>query len=284
MKAQAAMVELPADVRWMQRATWALVLVALTLAACALLWRGAHAAVFDWRQLRIDGDTQHNSLAGLRANALPRLSGNFLTTRLTDVRAAFEAVPWVRRAKVQRIWPAQLHVTLEEHRAVALWDGRGDLGEPPLERALLNTHAEVFSANLGDVDDAELPQLAGPSGREAQVLHMWQRLAAVAQQHQQAPVRLELSGRGAWRLQLENGAVIELGRGEPEALGARFARFLPNALAVAQRFNTLIESADLRHTDGYALKLAGLTTKPATRAQKSPTVRRPAPPPRRTSN
>ncbi len=272
---------LPADVRWMRLGTLMLVFLGAALLVSWLLWRAAHSTVFDWRHIRIEGDTERNSLATLRANALPRLSGNFLTTRLPEVRAAFEAVPWVRHAKVQRVWPAQLRVTLEEHRAVALWDGRGEYGELPLERALLNDHGEVFQANLGEVEDADLPQLAGPNGSEAQVLAMWGRLAAVARHHRQALARLEVSGRGSWRAQLEDGAWVELGRGEPDALQARFDRFLPHALAVARRFGTRVQTADLRHTGGYALKLVGVATKPNPDPKHPAPARRPLPPGRK---
>lgn len=253
--------QLPPDIRWMRRGALALVAVGLLALLLGLLWKASQASRFDWQLLRIEGDVERNSLATLRANTLPRLNGNFLSTDLAEVREAFEAVPWVRRATVRRIWPAQLLVNLEEHRAVASWDGRGEYGEPPLERALLNSHAEVFHANLGDVEDEDLPQLAGPNGSEQLVLRQWQRLSAIASAEQLPAERLELSGRGSWRLVFAGGAVVELGRGDPEQLAQRFARFLPHAQAVARRFQTAIQSADLRHGDGYALKLVGIATK-----------------------
>lgn len=253
--------QLPADIRWMRRGVWALVALALLALFGAGLHRLLHSPRFDWRLLRIEGEVERNSPAQLRANVLPRLQGNFLTTDLTAVREAFEAVPWVRSATVRRVWPPQLLVTLEEHHPVATWDGRGDWGEPPLERALLNRQGEVFTANLGEVEDENLAVLAGPSGSEAQVLALWKTLSAFSAAHHQPATRLELSGRGAWRLTLESGARIELGRGEPAAIEARFAQFLPHALAVSRRFDTRILSADLRHPDGYALRLAGITTK-----------------------
>jgi cell division protein FtsQ len=252
--------DLPTDIRWMRRSSTLLAALAAVLGLGLLGMLGSRAAWFDWRVIRVEGDTARHSAAQLRANTLPRLHGNFLTTSLPEVRVAFEAVPWVRRAEVHRVWPAQLVVKLEEHRAVALWDGRGDFGEPPLERALLNSHAEVFHANLGEVEDDNLPQLAGPSGTEAQVLAMWRRLHGIAQQLQLEPTRLELSGRGSWRLLFDSGTSVDLGRGEPEQLAARFARFLPHAQSVARRFGTQVRSADLRHEGGYALRLAGITT------------------------
>jgi cell division protein FtsQ len=231
-----------------------------------------------WRQVQILGDVNRNSLATLRANAMPHLAGNFLTTDLKKARMAFEAVPWVRRAQVRRVWPAQLQVTLEEHRAVATWDGRGDWGEPPLERALLNSHGEVFHANLGEVEDENLPQLAGPNGTEGQVLQLWQSLASLGGRDPRVEItRLELSGRGSWRAQWASGASVELGRGTLEQVSERYQGFLPHALAVARRFNTDVQSADLRHLDGYALRLVGIGTQttPAKPANKPIPKRKP---------
>jgi cell division protein FtsQ len=212
--------------------------------------------------MRIEGDLTHNSEAQLRANTLPRLQGNFLSTPLSEVREAFEAVPWVRRARVQRVWPGQLLVTLQEHRAEALWDGRGEYGEPPLERAILGGDAEVFHANLGEVEDLDLPLLAGPSGSASAVLALWRRLASVARAHQREVTRLELSGRGSWRLQLDGGVAVELGRGESEAVASRFERF-PAATPwrVAQTLSDRRWPVPIcAMTEGYALRLAGIGT------------------------
>jgi len=51
------------------------------------------------------------------------IKGNFFSINLQRARAAFESVPWVRRATVRRVWPDRLAVSLEEHRAAALWSG-----------------------------------------------------------------------------------------------------------------------------------------------------------------
>lgn len=250
----------PSDIRWMQLAAPLLVVLGLVLLLTAGARWVAQRPVFDWRLIRIEGDVERNSLATLRANALPHLSGNFLTLDLTKARQAFEAVPWVRRARVQRVWPGQLKVTLEEHKAVAFWDGRGDWGEPAPERALLNSHGEVFHANLGDVEDDGLPVLSGPHGSAPQVQRLWQQLQAISQSGGERVAKLELSGRGSWRATWEAGVPIELGRGGEAELLARYERFLPSALAVSKRFQTAVASADLRHTEGYALRLAGIGT------------------------
>ena len=164
---------LPLDVRAMQasaNALFVLVAVALVLAAFAWLVR---LPVFTIRGVKVEGDLTRNSVATIRANAMPGLAGSFFTMDLQRARAAFESVPWVRRAVVSRVWPNRLQVRLEEHRPAALW-----AAEDGNDR-LVNTHGEVFEANVGDVEDDGLPTLAGPEGSAPQMLALVQRLAPV---------------------------------------------------------------------------------------------------------
>ena len=130
------------------------------LLAAALLVGAAPSGVRRSRGITVQGEVAHNSAATLRANVAPRLAGNFFTVDLAAARAAFERVPWVRQAVVRREFPNRLRVLLEEHQAVALW---GDEGES----RLVNNFGEVFEANVGDVEQDELPRLAGPDGQSA---------------------------------------------------------------------------------------------------------------------
>ena len=120
--------------------------------------------MFPIRGIQLDGDLARNSVPTIRANAAPRLAGNFFSVDLQAGRAAFESVPWVRRAVVRRVWPDRLAVQLEEHRAAALWEGAE--ADRNADR-LVNAYGEVFEANVGDVEDERLPSLAGPEGSAA---------------------------------------------------------------------------------------------------------------------
>lgn len=246
---------LPADVRLMRLgANLLFVLATLGLLVGAGVWL-AKSPWFTLRALRIEGDVQHNSPASIRAVALPQLQGNYLTLNLQAARAVFESVPWVRRAQVRRIWPDQLVVRLEEHRPVAFWE-RDDSDD-----LLVNERGEVFEVNVGDVEDEPMPTLRGPEGSAARVLAMWQRLAPEFEAAKGRLVYLALSQGGSWRARLENGAELEFGRGEPEELLQRSRRFLATVGQVrAKHENRAVESADLRHNEGYALRLAGLGT------------------------
>ena len=245
----------PPDVRLMNAVASVLaILGALLVAAAALLWL-ARQPFFAIRTISVDGDVGRNSVSTIRANAAPRLAGNFVTIDLASVRRAFESVPWVRRAVVQRVWPNRLRVRLEEHRPVALWGG----GEPGSEK-LVNSFGEVFEANVGDVEDDTLPTLEGPEGSSAHVLALLGKLGPAFALLEARVDGLRLSSRGSWQATLDNGAVVEIGRGSDDEVMARTARFVSTVRQVTSRYRRPLEYADLRHTDGYAVRLKGVST------------------------
>jgi cell division protein FtsQ len=245
---------LPNDVRLMNAvASVVFALAAVAVVAALLAW-AMRAPLFTLRAIRIEGETGRSSVATVRANALPMLSGNFFTLDLRAARVAFESVPWVRRAVVRRVWPNRLAVTLEEHRAAALWTG-----EEGNDR-LVNVQGEVFEANVGDVEDDGLPRLEGPAGSAAQMLAMHARLSPLFAQVEAGLEGLTLTRRGSWRAALDTGAVVEIGRGTDDELAERTGRFVRTLGQVTARFERPLESADLRHADGYAVRLQGVRT------------------------
>ncbi|MFG6416336.1 cell division protein FtsQ/DivIB [Roseateles sp. DC23W] len=268
MNAAVATAALPPDVRLMNAVSALLVAALLGTAAWAAVRWVVRLPVFNLRAIQVEGDVSRNSVASLRANALPHLQGSFLSLNLKDGRTAFEAVPWVRHAQLTRVWPMRLKVRLEEHRPAAYWEERADDAdagsEASTERALVNSFGEVFQANLGDVEDETLPVLAGPGHAAAEMLSMWRALGPAAGRLGEAIERLDLSGRGSWRARLGSGAVVELGRGSETEVVERFGRFAASVGQVAATYHSPLQSADLRHADGYAVRLRGVTTQATT--------------------
>lgn len=264
MSSAVATAALPPDIRLMNAVSALLVAALLGTAAWAAARWVVRLPVFNFRAIQVEGDVSRNSVASLRANAMPRLKGSFLSMSMKDGRAAFEAVPWVRHAQLTRVWPMRLKVNLEEHRAAAYWEARAEgadsATEAAAERALVNSFGEVFQANLGDVEDEDLPVFAGPANAATSMLQMWRALSPAAEALGEDIDRLELSGRGSWRATLGSGAVIELGRGSEAEVAERFGRFARSVTQVTTEFHSPLLSADLRHADGYALKLRGVTT------------------------
>ena len=250
----AAPAALPGDVRLMNiTAVMLFGLVAVALAVAAVLWAARHP-LFSIRAIRVEGDVTRNSVATIRANAAPKLAGNFFTTKLSADKSAFEAVPWVRKAEVRREWPSKLVVRLEEHRAVALW------GFEDADDKLVNSFGEVFEANLGDVEDDKLPTLSGPPGSSALMLQLLQSLQPLFAKLDTQIDTLRLTGRGSWHAELDSGAEVALGRGTHDELIAITQRFVSTVLPMLAQYQRPLEYADLRHHDGYALKLRGVST------------------------
>ena len=249
-------VPLPVDVRLMNATAAALYVACGALLVAALGWWVLRHPLFAIGGISVHGEVTHNSAATLRANVTPQLSGNFFTVDLRRTQRAFESVPWVRQATVRREFPNRLRVALQEHQAVALW------GDEAASR-LLNSQGEVFEANAGDVENEGLPRLAGPDEQAPQVLAMYRAIAPLFDPLDLAVDQLQLSGRGNWRVELDTGAVIELGRGEVAEITPRVQRFVQTLTQVTSRYSRRPESlvsADLRYGDGYAMRLRGVGT------------------------
>lgn len=245
----------PLDVKLMNM-TASLLVTGLVLACIAAgLWWVLRSPAFAIGQITVNGDTHHNSAASLRAAVAPKLAGNFFTLDLASAQAAFQSAPWVRRAMVQREFPNQLHITLQEHVPVAHW-GDGDA-------ELVNRQGEVFEVGDSDIDEGSIPRLQGPEGQAQVVLSMLQQLSPLVAPLNTRLTGLSLQARGNWVATLDRGAVIELGHGTPQELSARLHQFVGTVKEVAarhQRGLDAVETADLRHVGGYALRMRGVTT------------------------
>lgn len=256
MNATYATPDVPLDVRLMNKASAALLVLALLGAWGVAAWWLVRHPMLAVTRITVNGDVTHNNALTVRANVAPKLSGNFYTLDLVQARKAFEAVPWVRKAMVRRIFPDQLMVTLQEHQAVAYW---GTESEP----RLLNSFGEVFEANVGDVEQEDLPRLNGPDQQSALVLALYQQLKAPFALLDTDVEVLQLSPRGGWQAQLGSGAVLELGSGPVEDVVARTQRFVHTLTQVSARYGRRADAvltADLRYPEGYALRLRGVGT------------------------
>ncbi len=251
-----AILAAPLDVKAMNAAAsllfWAVAGLGLAMALGWLL----RLPVFSIASIRVEGEVAHNNAVTLRANVVHRLTGNFFTLDLASARHAFEAVPWVRRARLHREFPDRLVVQLQEHQPVAFWGKEEDA-------RMVNRQGEVFEANPDDLESNDLPRLSGPRGHSDAVLGMYRSLVPLFGTIDASIETLDLSDRGSWQVQLDSGAEIELGRGDNAEILERVSRFVRTAGQSAARYGRsteAIESADLRHPNGYALRMRGVST------------------------
>lgn len=218
----------------------ALALMVFAVAAMQLLLR---SELFPLRELTVRGSLAHTSHAEIEQAARGRIDGNFFAVDLAQVRAALEALPWVRRVEVRRVWPDRLEATLEEHVALARWAAGG----------LVNVQGERFPG----ASDAALPQFAGPAGSEAEVTRRYRQFSEILAPLARAPERVALSSRYAWRMRLDDGLAIELGRDAAnDPVEARLARLVAAWPQTLARMPMKHEHVDLRYPNGFALRVA----------------------------
>lgn len=228
--------------------------VLLAALSGALLWV-AQRPMFAIRSIQVQGtdkgELRHVNASTIRSAALPRIRGNFFTANLDSVRAAFESVPWVRRAAVRREWPNRLIVTIEEHQPLGTWgeDGR-----------LVSVKGEVFTVNMAEAEeDGELLKFSGPDGSEKEVVKRYDQLRTSFARLKLAPQAVHLSNRYAWSTRLNNGMTVEFGREQNSVtMNELMERLVDIYPELAARLKNRIESIDMRYPNGVALKASGL--------------------------
>mgnify|MGYP003430258795 CR=1 FL=1 len=231
------------NARQLNAAAGALTALALMVFAVAAMQLLLRSALFPLREMTVRGNLAHTSRAEIERAAQGRVGGNFFAVDLAQVRASLEALPWVRRVEVRRVWPDRLEATLEEHVALARWAAGG----------LVNVQGERFAG----ASTAALPQFSGPPDSEAEVTRRYRRFVEILAPLAAAPERLALSPRYAWRLRLDDGLAIELGRDVPDdPVEARLVRLVAAYPQTLARMPTKHEHVDLRYPNGFALRLA----------------------------
>jgi cell division protein FtsQ len=229
----------------------------LTWGALAMLSYGVLAWTmaqpwFALRSIEVAAPVAHVTEAQIRLVAERQVRGTFFTVDLDEVRASLEKLPWVREARVERRWPDTLVVALTEHEPLARWN----------EDALVSDAGEVFVAAAAD----RLPRLVGPEDSAGEVVAAYRRHQAALAQLGMDIAELRLSPRRAWRIRLENGVELALGREHTEARLARFVALYPRVFAGGTSTNGQASGAvlplvvDLRYPDGFAVRMPAGTS------------------------
>ena len=213
----------------------------LLLASYATLHFVIQLPMFALRAVQLDNMPQRVKVADIEDAVHHDLRGNFFTVDLERARAAFEKLPWVRQVSVQRLFPWQLEVTLEEQVALARWNGKD----------LVNVQGEVFDA---EKFEQPLPTFNGPDGTAAEVKQNYEQFGNALAPLKQEIAQINLSPRRAWQLRLQNGMVLELGREQMQERLARFVAAYPQSLGAMK---SPVKYVDLRYRNGFAVKAAG---------------------------
>ncbi|MDR1076819.1 MAG: cell division protein FtsQ/DivIB [Xanthomonadaceae bacterium] len=218
----------------------AVVVIALPVVAVVNGWVGTER--WPLSRMRVTGEFERVNPEQLRAAVMPYARRGFFAIPLQDAQTAVERLPWVETAQVRKQWPDVLEIHVVEHKPFARW---GD-------DRMLSVQGRIYPipAKLMDV---RLPRLYGPTSKTRDVIKLYNESCALF-----SPIGLEvlsvtMDDRGSWSLRLSNGTEVVIGRSDADERLSRFVHVLPQLL---NRRGQVIERADLRYTNGFALRWA----------------------------
>lgn len=195
-----------------------------------------------WRisQLEVAADYNRITPEQLRLMVAKTPERSFFRLDAEQVKENIELMSWVRYAHVVKQWPDTLKITIKEHQAIAIWNGKD----------LLNQSGEVFQVQAVDHLKA-LPRLYGLNEDSAKTLEDFNRFNQLLKPVGHEISQARVNERGDWQLILRNGLEVLLGSEKQEARILRLAETWDQLLLASER---LPERVDLRYSNGYVVR------------------------------
>lgn len=206
-------------------------------------WQQLKTRSADWfpvNQVRVTGTFQQITKPQIEQVVSAYAMDGLYRVDLQALQHAVSQLAWVARAKVGRVWPDALLISIEEQTPIARWG----------EHALLNQAGQVFVPDQRKGFE-HLPWLAGPAGSEAMMLAAMNKMAATLLDKGLLLTALQVNERRAWKLVLNDKITVNIGTHKPQPA---FNRFLTTLGLLGSEQINKIAAVDLRYANGYALR------------------------------
>jgi cell division protein FtsQ len=207
--------------RWIYTGVTALAVVATAALAIAfdvprqinLAAQAATASLgFDVAQVEVKG-LRHLKRVDVHVTVAKAGGGSMLFTDVEAIKAAVEALPWVKSATVSRQLPDRMVIDIIERAPAALWQLNRRLSVIDISGNVLeNRHLRAF---------AQLPLVVG-EGANLRVASLLDDMAQVPQLKGKVDA-LVWTGNRRWDVQFKSGDTLQLPEGRSEAQAALVA-------------------------------------------------------------
>ncbi len=168
------------------------------------------------------------------------LCGGFFNINVDAVRDRLLEIPWVNTATVRRVWPDTLQIVIVEQLPIARWGAGG----------LVNSQGQLFFP-LPETYPLGLPELQGPVDSQTSVAVRYREMEKELDALALHINRIVLDERRSWKIEMDSGVTLLLGRVNDNARLTRFAQLYPVALAARAAD---IDQVDLRYTNGFSVR------------------------------
>ncbi|MEH6456111.1 MAG: cell division protein FtsQ/DivIB [Cocleimonas sp.] len=165
---------------------------------------------------------------------------NLFLLDVKNLEKDIESNPWVHSAALTHVWPNKLIVKIYEQKPVAHWG----------KFQMLAENGEIIKASM-EKQKGELPMLYSPNDKGRNMATGFMKIRKMMKGFPVKLVEFKEDARGSWRIKLENGMTLKIGR---EHQAKRLKRFM---VAYEHSLNEVLDKisvVDLRYTNGFAVK------------------------------
>jgi cell division protein FtsQ len=220
---------------------WCLAIALVVLPIVGVLCGWFAADRWPVTQLTVQAEFKHVSAEQIRAAVRPRLGKGFFALNLDAVQSAVAALPWVESVEASKRWPDTLLLRVYERQPFARWNSN----------QLISGEGKVFTVPDA-ADYNQLPDLRGPDDHLAEVISFFADVQKAFTGTHLKITGVTLTDRGSWSVSTDTGAQIVIG--DRNQAGHRLHRFLDVYAQVMAGHDQGFEYADLRYTNGFAVK------------------------------
>ncbi|MCP1771552.1 cell division protein FtsQ [Neisseria perflava] len=224
---------------------WLLLLMTLLLIGTGVAWL-YNSNHFPVKQVTVSGKLKYVNGKELQAVAQKYMRGNIFRADVNGARGALQQMPWVDSALVRRRLPDTVEIILEERVPVAKWRAGG----------LVDSKGNVFQAEV----ETKLPVFEGQPGTGKDMVRHYGEFTAVLKPVGLGIRELIYTPRSAWKVVLDNGVTVRLGRENETKRLQQFAEIWPGLLA---KNKDRLAYVDMRYKDGFAVRYSKPLDEPA---------------------
>jgi len=192
------------------------------------------------KSVEVTGDLSVLSKKQLQPIIESYVKTNLYLLDVKGLEKKIESNPWVHSASMTHVWPDKLTVKIYEQKPVAYW---GD-------KAMLAENGEIIKAVLAE-KSSDFPLLYSPENKGRNMATGFLKIRQMMKGFPVKLVEFKEDARGSWKIKLENGMTLKVGR---EHQAKRLKRFM---VAYQQSLKDVVEKisvVDLRYTNGLAVK------------------------------
>lgn len=194
---------------------------------------------FPLRVIELQNDLKWMPPESITEVIAPHLGKGFFGVDVATIQKQVNHLPWVFSCDVHRVWPDKILVSITEQSPLARFG----------ENGVLSTTATIFYPELTTLPPG-YPLFKGPSTAATEMLKQYLDFLEMLSPLALSIAELHLSDDGVYKVMLDNGIAIILGKtAQNERLG-RFVLVYPSQL---KNETKRIAYLDLRYTNGMAV-------------------------------